>query len=281
MTSGAIGIPAGSFYQGPEFEPYLLAGGSPAALLVHGFPGTPAELRPLADELHRAGWTARGMLLPGFGPGIHTLPRQTRADWVTAVASELAALKREHAPVLLIGFSFGGPVSILAAEQTPPTGLVLLAPFVWQDPAPLRVLGPLAPLALPRTIRPFAGTNLADPANRDRVAALLGMGQLDAAGAEALHRLSVPGSVLRQVRATAWPRRHDLSAMPVPPLIIAGRDDAISHPDAGRRLATRLGAGSTLYEVPGAHELISPAHQAWDEVLALTLGYGRTLLRVG
>ena len=59
-------------YQGPEHEPFFWEAGEPAALLVHGFPGTPAEMRPLGEVLHEAGWTVHGVLLPGFGPQIQT-----------------------------------------------------------------------------------------------------------------------------------------------------------------------------------------------------------------
>ena len=81
-------------FQGAEHLPFTLAGsapGGPAALLVHGFPGTPAELRPLAEALHAAGWTARGLLLPGFGPEFAALGRQHAADWIGAVRGALDA----------------------------------------------------------------------------------------------------------------------------------------------------------------------------------------------
>jgi esterase/lipase len=45
---------------------------SPAVLLIHGFPGSPAKMRPLAAAIYEAGWMACEMLLPGFGP--HNAP---------------------------------------------------------------------------------------------------------------------------------------------------------------------------------------------------------------
>lgn len=49
-------------FQEKEFEPFKWPGGEPAALLVHGFPGTPAELRSLGKSLHLSGWTVEGLL---------------------------------------------------------------------------------------------------------------------------------------------------------------------------------------------------------------------------
>ena len=42
-------------FTGPEHQAFILRGGEPAALLIHGFPGTPREMRPLAETLHAQG----------------------------------------------------------------------------------------------------------------------------------------------------------------------------------------------------------------------------------
>lgn len=54
-------------YNTPEHRPFTLGEGAGAALLIHGFPGTPAEVRPLAQALSERGWKVRAPLLPGFG----------------------------------------------------------------------------------------------------------------------------------------------------------------------------------------------------------------------
>ena len=59
--------------RGPEHETFTLPGGRPAALLLHGFLGTPAEMRGLGEALHEQGWTVYAPLLPGFGSDIETL----------------------------------------------------------------------------------------------------------------------------------------------------------------------------------------------------------------
>ena len=79
-------------FQGEEHRPFLLNGDRGAALLVHGFPGTPAEMRPLATVLNNAGWTTKGILLPGFGAEIETLGGRDPADWVESVRLAASAL---------------------------------------------------------------------------------------------------------------------------------------------------------------------------------------------
>jgi esterase/lipase len=54
-------------FKGRDHQPSPLAEGQPAALLVHGFPGTLAEMKPLDQLLNLAGWTIKGLLFPGFG----------------------------------------------------------------------------------------------------------------------------------------------------------------------------------------------------------------------
>ncbi|MDX1524529.1 MAG: esterase, partial [Anaerolineae bacterium] len=94
-------------FHGQEHRPFHWSGGKRAALLVHGFPGTAAELRPLGRVLHKANWTVRGMLLPGFGPDIETLADRNTRDWLAAIKIELTALRRQHPTVMLIGYSMG------------------------------------------------------------------------------------------------------------------------------------------------------------------------------
>ena len=72
-------LPAFEIFSGAEHAAFRLSDSrsldadKPAAVLVHGFGGTPAEMRGLAEALHRQGWTTEVPLLPGFGSDIATL----------------------------------------------------------------------------------------------------------------------------------------------------------------------------------------------------------------
>ncbi|MGV2435662.1 MAG UNVERIFIED_CONTAM: hypothetical protein LVT10_12975 [Anaerolineae bacterium] len=68
-------------FQGQEHLPFTLEGsGKTAALLVHGFPGSAAEMRPIGDILHAQGITARGVLLPA---SVRRLKRYPKRNMVT------------------------------------------------------------------------------------------------------------------------------------------------------------------------------------------------------
>ncbi len=72
------------FYTDPEHEPFLFEAGSSRALLIHGFLGSPRELRPVARELAGASVSARGVLLPGFGADIARLKKVRAEEWLAA-----------------------------------------------------------------------------------------------------------------------------------------------------------------------------------------------------
>ncbi|MFO7586252.1 MAG: alpha/beta fold hydrolase [Anaerolineales bacterium] len=136
-------------FQGREHQPFHLQGGQAAALLVHGFPGTPLEMRATAEALHELDFTAKGILLPGFGTEIETLPAKTVRDWLDAVTTALAELRRAHDPLVLVGNSMGAALSLAAAAQIRVDALILYAPF-WKLTHPLWAALPLLRRILPR-----------------------------------------------------------------------------------------------------------------------------------
>ena len=145
-------------YQSPEHQSFQLGEGPGGVLLIHGFPGTPAEVRGIGQALAENGWHARGTLLPGFGPDIVNLAEKRREDWLRAVGTEWDALRADHDPCVLIGFSMGGALALHLAERLPPDKLVLIAPF-WRLPGFLPRLVPILKLVMP-VMRPFSWVSL-------------------------------------------------------------------------------------------------------------------------
>ena len=96
-------------FHSPEHRPFYWRGQENAALLVHGFPGTPAEMRRAGALLHRQGWTAHGLLLPGFGNTIGDLPQRRHADWVAAIEQGLYK-KNATYRVFNLGVNFDTPL---------------------------------------------------------------------------------------------------------------------------------------------------------------------------
>lgn len=120
----------------PGAEPFRFeAPGDLACLLVHGFTGSPHELRELGRHLAEQGITAQGVLLPGHGTSPEDMASCRYQDWLAAVERELDALLAEGKRVVLAGLSMGGTLALNVAarraEDARLAGVVALA-------APLR-----------------------------------------------------------------------------------------------------------------------------------------------
>jgi len=254
-------------FAGPEHQPFLWEGGQPAALLVHGFPGTPAELRPLAAVLQQAGWTVQGLLLPGFGPQIATLGERRWEEWLAAITQALADLRRDHAPLLLIGYSMGAALAIGAAASQTVDGLVLLAPFVWRESLLQKMAATFFGPLLTPYFRPFRQANFADPALRRGLASLLP--QLDLNDPEvqaALRQTAIPLSLLQQVRLAGLHAARQAVAVRCPVLVLQGQDDPVAQPKNTQVLLNRFPTRPHYREVAAGHDIVNPATAGWAEV---------------
>ena len=129
-------------------EPFFLERGDTACLLIHGFSGSPAEVRPLGEYLAAHTVTVRAPLLPGHGTSPEEL-RETRwPQWVRAAEIELAALQERYDRVHLVGFSMGGLIALyLAAHHSVASVTTLAAPIRLADWR--QVLVPLARYFIP------------------------------------------------------------------------------------------------------------------------------------
>lgn len=268
-------------FQGNEHREFTWRKGPGAALFVHGFPGTPAELRPLAGVLHQAGWTVQGLLLPGFGPQIDTLAERHYSEWVAAVENALAALKREYRPVLLIGYSLGAALALQAAAVQPPTALILLAPF-WKLGTPgQRLIGRMLGLFF-RRIRPFKKADFTDPGMRRFVAGLLPQANPDdPALQQTIRELTVPTRLFAEIDLVGKGAYRLAPQVAAPALVIQGSHDEVVQPARTRRLLSRLPNHPLYREVAGGHDLVKPDQPAWFEVERAVLDFARRFAPTG
>ena len=117
----ALHDPNASFTLGP-------ADTDTACLLIHGFSGTPAEMRPLGEALAEHNIRVFGLCLPGHGSNADELVNTGRVHWLAAAEEALTSLY--HYPhVFLAGLSMGGVLSLLLAERHPNliTGIILMS----------------------------------------------------------------------------------------------------------------------------------------------------------
>lgn len=86
-----------------------------AVLLIHGWTGSPAHMRPLAASLNEAGFTVRGTLLAGHGTTVEEMVGTGWRDWVRSGAVDAIELAESGRPLHLVGLSMGGIISLLLA----------------------------------------------------------------------------------------------------------------------------------------------------------------------
>src|SRR2546429_9501847 len=67
-------------------DAFSLPGSRPlGCLLVHGFTGTPEEMRPLGEALAARGFPVYAVLLAGHGTDVAELARTCWTDWFASV----------------------------------------------------------------------------------------------------------------------------------------------------------------------------------------------------
>ncbi|MEW6092333.1 MAG: alpha/beta fold hydrolase [Chloroflexota bacterium] len=268
-------------FTAPEHQDFVFDGRRRAALLVHGYPGTPYEMHPLAEALHTRGWTCRGLLLPGFGSQIETLPQRGWTEWLGAVMDALADLRRSHAPLLLVGHSLGGALALSAAARLPVDGLILLAPF-WRNRGLLWALLPVLKHLIPR-VKPFKmmKSEMDDPRLRKEIRDFLPELDLgDSQTQQAIRELVVPVGMFDELRMAGAAGYRSAPGVTCPTLVLQGADDDTVHPEDTRRLADRLAGPVRRIEVQAAHELVFAAAPSFPQVREHVLAFAEEIARL-
>jgi carboxylesterase len=107
----------------PGAEPWSSNGTGERArvgvLLVHGFTGSPASLRPLSELLARRGFTVELVRLPGHGTHFRDLMGTRYEDWRGEVERALAELRARTEHVVPLGLSMGGTLVLDVVSQAP------------------------------------------------------------------------------------------------------------------------------------------------------------------
>ena len=237
-----------------------------AALLVHGFPGTPADMRPLAASLATAGWDVDAPLLPGFGPEIITLPNRRHGEWRDAIAERVRSLRTEHDRVVVVGHSLGAAVSVVAAQREMADGYALLAPY-WRFGGPMvQLLWPLLRLFFGRW-RPLLRADFSDDRIRQGVLSVIPDLQIDDPAVQTeLRSFVVPTQLLNELRRLGIAAGNAARRLHAPTLVVQGVRDTLVKPDDTARLVERLPSVRGYETMDGSHGLPGPEGGAWERV---------------
>jgi len=267
------------WFAGPEHQPFDLMPDTPrgAALLLHGFPGTPSELRPLGEGLSAAGVSALAPLLPGFGPAMHQLAYVGERDWLASAAEAWAGVRARNSPTVLVGYSMGGALALRLAAEWPPDRLVLIAPL-WRLLGPAWPLGALLP-AVQRFVPSIGlldhGSALDNPELRHffaRAAPDLDL-DLPEVRAELRQHARLPTAAIAELWRLAIGSGAAARRVRVPTLILQGQADRVVRSHDTRALAGRLGGPVHLHELVTGHLLLDPTTSAWECVRELIVRF--------
>lgn len=100
-------------------EPFILLGdlSKPACLLIHGFTGTPKEMRWMGEYLNGHGYTCLGVRLAGHATDPEDMIHSNLTDWVASVEDGYQLLRGVTDKIFLIGLSMGGILSLLESAR--------------------------------------------------------------------------------------------------------------------------------------------------------------------
>lgn len=106
-------------------EPFDFPGNQIGCLLIHGFTGSPGEMRPLGEHLQEKGYTVKGVLLPGHGTKVEDLAQTNWNSWYGEVVKGYRDLQKVCKKIFVIGLSMGGALALhLAANEKIKGGIV-------------------------------------------------------------------------------------------------------------------------------------------------------------
>lgn len=114
----------------------------PGVLLLHGFSGSPASMRPWAEYLGERGYAVELPLLPGHGTRWQDLNAVRWTEWYAEAERALDRLLASCDSVVVGALSMGGSLALRLAEERGAhvAGLVLVNPFVSSNRLELKVL---------------------------------------------------------------------------------------------------------------------------------------------
>jgi len=115
---------------GADPAPFEAWRGEIGCLLLHGFPGSPSEMRELGQYLADRDVSVIAPLLPGMGKEPAALHGVRWEDWLRAAAKHLRRLQEHCAYTFVGGLSMGGALALYLAAEVPTAGLVAICPAI-------------------------------------------------------------------------------------------------------------------------------------------------------
>jgi len=199
-------------------KPFHFAGGPVGCLLIHGFTGSPPEMRPLGEYLAGQGLTVSAPLLAGHGTDYRDLAGTTWRDWCASAEEALLALQRECAQVFVGGLSLGSLLTLRLAALHPIAGAILYSPALIARDWRMKFVRPFRHIMRWNRKEEPQDADLTDPEAHKM------LWSYDV----------IPGESAYQVSLLQKEVRRLLPSITVPVLIFQSSRDALIRPECGR-----------------------------------------------
>jgi len=253
-----------------------------AVLVVHGFPGSPAEMAALGEALNKAGWHVRLLRLPGHGTAFSQLFQTRVTEWVSEVEKNLMELRQNFSPVLLMGYSLGGGISMAVASRSKPDGLILLSPFWKAEPWWVKWVALPVRTLLPVSIYPFRTRWLKPEQFRAASTELLpGFDLDDPQVRQSLMDIRLPMVFLEQFRRLSQLIIRGLAHIQVPTLVVQGKYDPVVSPQGTRALIQQIHAPLQYVETEGDHNINQRSNRGYAETETAVLKFAAQFQKSG
>ena len=235
-------------------------------------------MRPLAEALNARGWTVRGLLLPGFGSDLDTLPFRRAEDWTRSVRNALVELRPQHGPVMLVGISMGAALSLRAVSQIPIDGLAMLAPF-WRLPTVAWPMLPLLRRIFP-ILRPFRWMKLNFRDLQVRKVFQRFFPRIDPDDPQTpneMRKFKLPIGMFDEIRRAGTAAYQAAAKVHIPLLTVQGTQDGVAQPRMTRQLLRNYAGPVRYAEVLAGHDLLDAMQPVWEQVRSLVLDFASRL----
>lgn len=207
-----------------NLDPFTFEGGTTGCLLIHGFSGTPLEMRPMGAYLAEKGLTVLGVRLAGHGTTPEDMATTGWRDWVGSAEKALQELQDSCEKIFVSGLSTGGLITLHLAAHHPLNGAIVMSVPAYVSDWRFRLM-PLVQLFV-RWVIPNIESDLTDPEAQDRL--------------WSYNRL--PTRAVASFRQLLFLVRRELGQIHIPVLIMQGALDHHISQDSAQILYDDLGS---------------------------------------
>ncbi|MBA2468350.1 MAG: alpha/beta fold hydrolase [Chloroflexia bacterium] len=273
------------YYQQSQFQPFALEHpgadeGRLGAMLMHGFTGSPAEMRPLAQLLSDQGVNCHVPSHPGMAGDIANLATTTARMWREHALEQWSEHTSRYDRTLLIGYSMGGAAAVQMAAHVAPDLLILISPFFRINDRRAFIL-PLARHMI-REFRLLGSLDFDDPHVREWFMAALPDLDLDDPETRRVVReeSGIASPVIDELRKFGALGRRDATNVTAPVVVIQGHHDSVVNPRHTRESLDRFQRLQAYHEIPADHLITLDVRPSWPAVRDLVLDEASELTKV-